>query len=90
MTDWSAYVACTQCEAKAGEACYLLLARGPEAGPSVMAEVPHSSRKLGGQKSQPVATPRKQVATLPQRRAARKAESQADAWAAIADRKNRG
>lgn len=88
MTDWDAYLACVQCEAKAGGACYTLLGVGPQALPSRFAEVPHSSRKVRGQSRTPRAKSatavRKAAASLPQRRADRKTATTATGWGAVA------
>lgn len=85
MTDWSAYLACGQCEAKMGDACYDLLSAGPEALPSRFREVPHVARKRRGEKVAPaIATPRKTSQPVA-RRAARKTAVATSGWAAIAE-----
>ena len=88
MTDWDAYLACVMCEAKQGEACYTLLARGPHALPSRFADAPHSDRKMRGEsrKARAVTATRVRTAgSVPQRRAARKAATKATGWAAVAE-----
>lgn len=90
MTDWNAYQACGVCEAKMGEACYSLLAAGPQALPSVRAQTPHSSRKSRGESRKSLADPaRPQASTPATRRAARKTTAQANGWAELARRQGK-
>lgn len=97
MTDWPAYLGCDTCEAKQGEACYTLLARGPQALPSRYAEVPHSGRKMRGEprKVRAGSATRARIAdargadSVPQRRAARKSATKATGWAAVAEQQRK-
>jgi hypothetical protein len=92
MTDWSHYQACTVCEAELGEPCYALLARGPQSLPTRYADLPHSSRKLRGARprkpaTMQVAAPAKSTGVA--RRGARKTNSTAAAWLALAEKQRR-
>lgn len=87
MADWTAFGSCPQCEAKRGGACYDLLAAGPQALPSQYRDVPHSGRikaaaRATAVRSQPRGM-RSQGGTVA-RRAARKTETTATGWAAVA------
>jgi hypothetical protein len=86
VTDWSALLACTVCEAKMGEACLTLLGRGPQALPSRHADIPHSSRKLRGQVRTPAPANRTAKSGPVERRAAKDASRKVTGWEAIAAR----
>lgn len=90
MTDWTAYLACTVCEAKMGGACFTLMACGPEALPSRYADVPHSSRKLRGTvTAKSTAKPRGSGTANVARRTAKRTEATAKSWAAVAKRQGK-
>jgi len=86
MTDWSEYLACGQCEAKMGDACYDLLGAGPEALPSRFREVPHGARKRRGEKVATAAVATRKTSQPVARRAARRTAVATSGWAAIAER----
>lgn len=93
MTDWNTYIACDQCPALQGEACYERSSGGPAALPEIRKDVPHAGRKPSARVTPPVTRPRpqparKSTATPVRRRAARSA-STADAWRALADKQRR-
>lgn len=88
--NWADYLACGVCEAKAGEACYALLAAGPQALPSVPADRPHSARKQRGASRKPVAeSASPQRAEPAARRATNRNTATAKSWAEIARRQGK-
>lgn len=91
MSDYPAdYLACGQCEAKRGGACFDLLAVGPEALPPRLRDRPHSARNVAGSASATTTrTAREPSATPPQRRAARRSATAAKGWAAVAARQGK-
>lgn len=90
--DWGEWLACDgTCPAVRGEPCYTLSSGGPQALPPRFADRPHSGRKrAAAYRTEPApAAPVRRVPAarpVPDRRASRKTQTQADAWRAIADR----
>jgi hypothetical protein len=89
------HLACPQCGSGLGRKCLDLLGAGPQAVPSVERDIPHSGRKRRGQ-----ATATRTAKAVPAvrkvagsssagRRAARKTDTTASAWLALAERQRR-
>jgi hypothetical protein len=90
-TDWNVWLSCPQCPAVLGEPCLALLGAGPQALLSRPQAVPHSGRKRRGAAKAPAAKPRGAASsTSAGRRTARKQQSTADAWLALAERRRQG
>lgn len=93
MTDWNAWLLCPVCDARKGHACETRSAFGPEALPTLYADVPHSTRKPAAGTAEAAArtpqTPQPRTAARtanPARRQAKRTAAQVTSWQQVADR----